>query len=83
MGEDDNKRHDEIDALRTGIDNGLTLIDTAEMYAEGGAEEVVGDAIKHVDRDDLFLVSKVYPANASEERMFDSCEKTLQRMGVD
>lgn len=83
MGEDDNKRHDEIEALRTGIDNGLTLIDTAEMYAEGKAEEVVGDAIKHVDRDDLFLVSKVYPTNAGEERMFDSCEKTLQRMGVD
>lgn len=83
MGEDENNREKEIEALRAGIDNGLTLIDSAEMYAEGEAESVAGEAIKPYNRDDLFLVSKVYPTNAGEERMFDSCEKSLKRLGVD
>lgn len=82
MGEDDSNRMKEIEALRTGIDNGLTLIDSAEMYAEGKAESVAGEAIKPYKRDDLFLVSKVYPTNAGEERMFESCENSLIRLGV-
>lgn len=82
MGEDDSNRMKEIEALRTGIDNGLTLIDSAEMYAEGKAESVAGEAIKPYKRDDLFLVSKVYPTNAGEERMFKSCENSLIRLGV-
>lgn len=82
MGEDDSNRMKEIEALRTGIDNGLTLIDSAEMYAEGKAESVAGEAIKPYKRDDLFLVSKVYPTNAGEERMFESCEDSLKRLGV-
>lgn len=82
MGEDDSNRMKEIEALRTGIDNGLTLIDSAEMYAEGKAESVAGEAIKPYKRDDLFLVSKVYPTNAGEERMFKSCENSLIRLDV-
>ncbi|GAB2481026.1 aldo/keto reductase [Alkalibacterium psychrotolerans] len=83
MGEDSSKREAEIKALRTGIDQGITLIDTAEMYADGKAELIVGEAIAPYDRDDLFLVSKVYPHNANKERMFESCEQSLKRLGVD
>ena len=66
MGEDGSRRRDEVAALRLGIELGMTLIDTAEMYAEGGAEEVVAEAIRG-RRDDVFLVSKVLPYNASFE----------------
>ncbi|MCC5890536.1 MAG: aldo/keto reductase [Alkalibacterium sp.] len=83
MGEDESKRDAEIEALRTGIDKGLNMIDTAEMYADGKAESIVGAAIKPYKREDLFLVSKIYPYNASKERMFDSCEQSLNRMGTD
>lgn len=82
MGEDGSKRDKEIEALRAGIDNGLTLIDSAEMYAEGRAESVAGEAIKPYKLDDLFLVSKVLPTNAGEEHMFESCEQSLKRLGV-
>ena len=64
MGDDPRRRRDEADALRLGIDLGMTLIDTAEMYANGGSEEVVGEAISG-QRDRIFLVSKVLPSNAS------------------
>lgn len=83
MGEDDSKKESEIEALRAGIEEGLTLIDTAEMYADGKAESIVGEAIKPYRRDDLFLVSKVYPHNADKEHMFKSCEQSLNRMGID
>lgn len=83
MGENESKREAEIQALRTGIDHGLFMIDTAEMYADGKAESIVGEAIKPYDRNDLFLVSKVYPHNADKERMFRSCEQSLERMGID
>lgn len=82
MGESKAKRKDEVAALRTGIELGMTLIDTAEMYAGGGAEEVVGEAIKE-RRDDVFVVSKFYPQNATPERMARSCEKSLRRLGTD
>ncbi|WP_424134682.1 aldo/keto reductase [Roseomonas chloroacetimidivorans] len=82
MGERGADRRAEADALRLGLDLGLTLIDTAEMYADGGAEEVVRDAIAG-RRDEVFLVSKVYPHNASRTRMARSCEASLRRMGVE
>ena len=82
MGERASNRGAEASALRLGIDLGLTLIDTAEMYADGGAEEVVGEAI-HGRRDEVFLVSKAYPQNASKARMKRACEASLKRLGVD
>lgn len=82
MGDDPNKEKDEIKALRTGIDEGMTLIDTAEKYGEGNSERLVGKAIKDISRDDLFLVSKVAQYNAGEEHMFESIDNTLERLGV-
>jgi len=82
MGEGGADRRAEADALRLGLDLGMMLIDTAEMYAEGGAEEVVRDAVAG-QRDRAFLVSKVYPQNASRARMARSCEASLRRMGVE
>jgi diketogulonate reductase-like aldo/keto reductase len=82
MGESGADRRAEADALQLGLDLGLTLVDTAEMYADGGAEEVVRDAIAG-RRDDAFLVSKVYPQNASRERMEKACAASLRRLGVE
>ena len=82
MGEAVGHRTAEVTALRTGIDLGLTLIDTAEMYGEGGAEEVVGEAIAG-RRAEIFLVSKVYPHNASRSGLPRACERSLKRLGVD
>jgi diketogulonate reductase-like aldo/keto reductase len=82
MGERGADRRAEADALRLGLDLGLTLIDTAEMYADGGAEEVVREAIAG-RREEAFLVSKVYPQNASRARMARACEASLRRMGVE
>jgi len=72
----------QADALRLGIDLGMTLIDTAEMYAEGGAEEVVGQAIAG-QRERVFLVSKVYPHNASRSGVPAACARSLKRLGTD
>lgn len=83
MGDDPAKRASEIEALRTGVACGMTLIDTAEMYGEGAAERLVGEAIAPLDRAGLFLVSKVYPHNAGRARMFDSCRASLDRLGVE
>ena len=82
MGEDRGARRREVAALRTGIDLGLTVIDTAEMYADGGAERVVGEAIAG-RRDDVFLITKVYPWNATREGMAKACERSLRRLGTD
>ena len=82
MGEKASQRRQEVNALRAGIERGLTLIDTAEMYAEGGAEEVVGEAIKG-QRDKVFLVSKVYPWNAGGKKGIAACEASLRRLGTD
>jgi diketogulonate reductase-like aldo/keto reductase len=82
MGNDRSKRAAEVRALRTGLELGLTLIDTAEMYADGGAEEVVGEAIKG-QRDDVFVVTKCYPQNATPEKMRQACERSLRRLGTD
>jgi diketogulonate reductase-like aldo/keto reductase len=82
MGERHAARAAEVRALRQGLDLGLTLIDTAEMYGEGGAEEVVGEAISG-RRDTVFLVSKVYPHNASAKGTLAACERSLKRLGTD
>ncbi|WP_409305825.1 aldo/keto reductase [Peribacillus sp. SCS-155] len=82
MGENPQAKEQEIRALQLGIDLGMTLIDTAEMYAEGGAEQVTGDAIPS-RRQDLFLVSKVYPHNAGIRKISESCENSLRRMGTE
>lgn len=82
MGEDARSRPGEVAALRAGLDAGLSLIDTAEMYAEGGAEEVVAEAIAG-RRDEVFLVSKVYPHNASPERLPAALARTLKRLKTD
>ncbi|GHA37666.1 hypothetical protein GCM10007989_36840 [Devosia pacifica] len=73
---------DEVAALRAGLDLGVTLIDTAEMYASGGAERVVAEAIKG-RRDETFLVSKVLPTNAAYDKTIAACEASLERLGTD
>jgi diketogulonate reductase-like aldo/keto reductase len=83
MGEDPDKRSQEIKALQTGIEHGLTIIDTAEMYGEGLAEELVGEAIKPFSRRELTLVTKVYPWNASRDKMRLSLEHSLKRLQTD
>ena len=82
MGEDPAERPREVAALRLGLELGLALIDTAEMYGEGGAEEVVGEAIQG-RRERVFLVSKVYPHNASRSGVAAACERSLRRLGCD
>jgi diketogulonate reductase-like aldo/keto reductase len=82
MGEDPAARRDEVAALRLGLDLGMTMIDTAEMYGEGGAEEVVGEAIAG-RRDEVFLVSKVYPHNADRRGVQAACERSLRRLGTE
>jgi diketogulonate reductase-like aldo/keto reductase len=82
MGESSDQRQREVAALRHGIDLGMSLIDTAEMYGEGGAEEVVGEAISP-NRSSIFLVSKVYPHNASRQGTIAACERSLKRLKTD
>jgi diketogulonate reductase-like aldo/keto reductase len=82
MGERGSDRRAEADALRLGLDLGLTLIDTAEMYGEGGAEEVVAEAIAG-RREEAFLVSKVYPHNASRTKLPRALEASLKRLRVE
>jgi len=82
MGENSKRTQEEIDALKLGIELGMTLIDTAEMYGEGKAELIVGEAIKGC-RDKVFLVSKVYPHNAGLNKISKSCEASLKRMKTD
>lgn len=82
MGEDARQAEAEARALAAGLDLGLTLIDTAEMYGEGGAESIVAKAIAG-RRDQVFLVSKVYPHNAGRKDAVAACERSLQRLGTD
>jgi len=82
MGEDKSKRQSEVAALRTGIELGMNLIDTAEMYADGGAERVVGEAIAG-RRDQVFVVTKFYPQNATRERMAVACDRSLRRLNTE
>jgi len=82
MGEDRRRAAEEAAALRLGIELGMTLIDTAEMYGNGGAEEVVAQAALGL-RDRLFIVSKVYPHNASRDGVVAACERSLKRLKTD
>ena len=82
MGEGNDPPEAEADALRLGMDLGMTLIDTAEMYGDGGAERVVGKAIAG-RRDEAFLVTKVYPQNANRRLMQRRCDDSLGRLGTD
>ncbi|MXN49698.1 aldo/keto reductase [Shinella sp. AETb1-6] len=82
MGESRASAAQEAASLRAGLDLGMTVIDTAEMYADGGAETVVGDAIRG-RRDEVFLVSKVLPHNASRAGTIAACEASLERLGTD
>ena len=82
MGEERSRAAEEVAALRLGLDLGLTLIDTAEMYGEGDAEVVVGEAIAG-RRDEVFLVSKVYPHNATRSGVRAACERSLRRLKTD
>ena len=82
MGDDRATRAEEIATLRLGLDLGLRLIDTAEMYGEGLSESLIGEAIAG-RRDEVFLVSKVYPHNASRRGIAAACERSLRRLGTD
>jgi diketogulonate reductase-like aldo/keto reductase len=82
MAEDTSRRTQEINALRLGLELGMTLIDTAEMYGEGAAEELVAEAIAG-RRDEAFLVSKVYPHHASRSGVVQACERSLKRLRTD
>ena len=82
MGDDRATRAEEIATLRLGLDLGLRLIDTAEMYGEGLSESLIGEAIAG-RRDEVFLVSKVYPHNASRRGIAAACERSLHRLGTD
>lgn len=82
MGESGRKRKEEVAALRLGLDLGMTLIDTAEMYANGGAEEVVAETIDG-RRDEVFIVSKVLPENSTRAGTIAACERSLKRLRTD
>lgn len=82
IGDEPFKKREEIRTLRRGIELGLRVIDTAEMYGDGRSEALVGEAIRGM-RDDVFLVSKVYPHNAGLARIERSCEDSLKRLGTD
>ena len=82
MGEDPGRRDDEMAALRAGVECGMTLIDTAEMYGDGATERLVGEAIRGM-RDRVFLVSKAYPQNASKARLRRACQGSLERLGTE
>src|SRR6266516_4973777 len=82
MGEIKRANSDEVAALRLRIDLGMTLIDTAEMYGGGGAEEVVADAIDG-QRERVSVITKVYPHNASRTNLPKACERSLKRLRID
>ena len=83
MGEDDEKLQREVDGLKHGIEIGIDLIDTAEMYADGKAENIVGNAIQDFDREKVYLLSKVYPENANRHRIYSSVQRSLKLMNAD
>jgi diketogulonate reductase-like aldo/keto reductase len=82
MAETASHREQEIEALRLGVELGMTLVDTAEMYGEGAAEELIAEALAG-ERARLFLVSKVYPHNASRQGVVAACERSLRRLKTD
>ena len=85
VGESPRSRRSEVDAVQLALEIGYRLIDTAEMYGEGGAEEVIGEALARspVRREEVFLVSKVYPHNAGRKAALAACERSLKRLRTD
>ena len=85
LGENEDKKEKEIRTIVFALDNGVRLIDTAEMYGNGEAETIIGEALKTADinRDELFIVSKVYPHNAGKDKIFNSLKESLKRLGLD
>ncbi|MCL2023578.1 MAG: aldo/keto reductase [Oscillospiraceae bacterium] len=83
IGDEKHKEQGEITALRRGIELGMSLIDTAEMYGAGRSEELVGRAVAGLGRESYQLCSKVLPENAGRDRIFASCENSLRRLGAD
>ncbi|GGP10190.1 aldo/keto reductase [Oceanobacillus neutriphilus] len=83
MGDSPSKRNQEIEALRYGLENGIEVIDTAEMYGEGNSENLIGEAIKDIKREDIYLISKFYPFHAQEPELERSLENSLERLGTD
>jgi diketogulonate reductase-like aldo/keto reductase len=82
MGESERAHNEEVAALKLGIELGMTLVDTAEMYGDGRAETVVADAVAG-QRDKIFIVTKAYPHNATRERLPQACERSLKRLRMD
>lgn len=82
IAENSSKRSSEIEALRLGVELGMTLVDTAEMYGEGASEKLIGEALSS-ERDKLFLVSKVYPHNAGRKDLIQACERSLRCLNTD
>ena len=83
MGEIPKNRNEEIASIRYALENGIRLIDTAEMYGNGNSEKLIAESIKDFDREKLYLVSKVLPSNAGEKNIFKSCENSLKNLNVD
>ncbi|NLC40879.1 MAG: aldo/keto reductase [Clostridiaceae bacterium] len=83
FGEQAGYANDEIASIRTGIDAGMNLIDTAEMYGDGGAELLIGSAIRDLEREEIYLVSKIYPHNANRNSYLYACENSLERLNTD
>lgn len=83
MGEDDEQYRREVEGLRHGIMEGIRMLDTAELYADGKAENITGDAIRDFYREKLYVVSKVYPQNANRHRIYSSLERSLKLLGTD
>ncbi len=79
MGESSRSREREIATLQLGLDSGVRVVDTAEMYGDGGAERVVGEALRGGRRDKAFIVTKVLPSNAGRRRLGAACERSLAR----
>jgi len=82
MGEDNRDRAREVAALRLGIELGISLIDTGEMYGDGGAEKIVSEAIQW-QQQGVFVVTKVYPHKASREELHEACEHRLKRLRIE
>lgn len=83
MGDNLSEKKEEIKSIHYALDNGIKIIDTAEMYGIGNSERLIGEAIKGYDRNSIFLISKVLPSNAGRNKIFQACENSLKRLGTD
>lgn len=83
IGDDIHKRKEEIGSLRYGIEHGINLIDTAEMYGDGRSENLVGEAISPYSRESIYLISKVLPSHANNQHLEKACDRSLKRLNTD